>query len=156
MRVTELILRTVICGLGLAAALLVATDTQVKQILSIQKRAKFTDMKSLVFLAVANGIAAACSLVQILRCVVTGGSVVLNKPLAWLIFSADQVMGYVMVAAIAAAGQSAVFAKVGEAEVEWMAICDTYGKFCNQVGQGMATSVVSLRKHAHCLCYICI
>lgn len=51
MRVTELILRTVICGLGLAAALLVATDTQVKQIFDIQKRAKFTDMKSLVYVS---------------------------------------------------------------------------------------------------------
>nr|GEV43958.1 CASP-like protein 2B1 [Tanacetum cinerariifolium] len=91
-RVSELILRSAICGLALVAALLVATDTQVQEIFTIQKKAKFTDMKSLVFFVVANGIAAAYSLIQIFRCVVSmvRGSVLFNKPLAWLIFSGDQ------------------------------------------------------------------
>lgn len=45
------------------------------------------------FLVIANGIAAAYSFVQILRCVVSmiTGSVLFNKPLAWVIFSGDQV-----------------------------------------------------------------
>ena len=47
-RLAELILRTLICGLALVAAVLVATDTQVKEIFTIQKKAKFTDMKALV------------------------------------------------------------------------------------------------------------
>ena len=47
-RVAELVLRFLICGLGLAAALLVATDTQVKEIFTVKKKAKFTDMKALV------------------------------------------------------------------------------------------------------------
>lgn len=47
-RVAELVLRCVICGLGLLAAVLVGSDTQVKEIFSIQKKAKFTDMKALV------------------------------------------------------------------------------------------------------------
>lgn len=142
-RLAELILRTVICGLALLAVLLVATDTQVKEIFTIQKKAKFTDMKSLVFLVIANGIAAAYSLVQILRCVVSmvRGSLLFNKPLAWLIFSGDQLMTYMTVAAIGAAAQSAVFAKFGEPELQWMKICDMYGKFCNQVGEGIASSV---------------
>ncbi|GKC98728.1 CASP-like protein 2B1, partial [Tanacetum coccineum] len=44
------------------------------------------------FFVVANGIVAAYSLVQTLRCVVSmvRGSVLFNKPLAWLIFSGDQ------------------------------------------------------------------
>lgn len=48
---------------------------------------------------VANGIAAAYSLVQILRCVVSmvRGSVLFNKPLAWLIFSGDQVYIYIYI-----------------------------------------------------------
>ncbi|KAI3680442.1 hypothetical protein L6452_35213 [Arctium lappa] len=142
-RLAELILRTVICGLALLAAVLVATDTQVKEIFTIQKKAKFTDMKSLVFLVVVNGIAAAYSFVQILRCVVSmvRGSLLFNKPLAWLIFSGDQLMTYMTVAAIGAAAQSAVFAKFGEPELQWMKICDMYGKFCNQVGEGIASSV---------------
>jgi hypothetical protein len=38
----------VICALGVLAAVLVGTDTQVKEIFSIQKKARFTDMKALV------------------------------------------------------------------------------------------------------------
>ncbi|KAL8469196.1 hypothetical protein ACS0TY_032140 [Phlomoides rotata] len=93
-RVAELILRCVICGLAIAAAVLIGTDTQVKEIFTIRKRAKFTDMKALVFLVIANGIAAAYSFVQILRCVVSmiKGSVLFSKPLAWVIFSGDQVL----------------------------------------------------------------
>ncbi|EOY28937.1 CASP-like protein POPTRDRAFT_818956 isoform 2, partial [Theobroma cacao] len=48
-RVAELVLRCVICVLSVLAAVLVATDTQVKEIFSIQKKARFTDMKALVF-----------------------------------------------------------------------------------------------------------
>ncbi|KAJ0682115.1 putative casparian strip membrane protein [Helianthus annuus] len=89
----ELILRSVVCVLALVSALLVATNSQVQEIFTIQKKAKFTDMKALVFLVVVNAIAAAYSLVQVLRCglSVVRGSVVLSKPLAWLILSGDQV-----------------------------------------------------------------
>jgi len=45
------------------------------------------------FLVVANGIAAVYSLLQSVRCVMGSmkGSVLLNKSLAWAIFSGDQV-----------------------------------------------------------------
>ncbi|KAL7212384.1 hypothetical protein ACSBR2_015132 [Camellia fascicularis] len=91
-RVAELVLRCAICVLGILAAVLIGSDTQVKQIFSIQKKAKFTDMKALVFVVVANGLAAGYSLVQGLRCVVSivRGTLLFNKPLAWAIFSADQ------------------------------------------------------------------
>ncbi|KAF8414240.1 hypothetical protein HHK36_002240 [Tetracentron sinense] len=143
-RVVEVVLRGVICGLGVVAAVLVGFDTQVKEIFSIQKKAKFTDMKALVFLVIANGIAAAYSLVQGLRCVVSmvRGSVLFKKPLAWAIFSCDQVMAYMMLAAVAAATQSALIAELGQQELQWMKICNMYGKFCSQVGEGIASAVV--------------
>ncbi|XP_059624810.1 CASP-like protein 2B1 [Cornus florida] len=143
-RLAELVLRCVICGLGVVAAVLVGSDTQVKEIFTIQKKAKFTDMKALVFLVIANGLAAAYSLVQGLRCVVSmvRGSVLFNKPLAWAIFSGDQLMAYMTLAAVATAAQSAVFAKFGETELQWMKICDMYGKFCNQVGEGIASALM--------------
>lgn len=50
-------------------------------------------------------------------------------------------MAYVTVAALAAAAQSAVFAKLGQPELQWMRTCNIYEKFCNQVGEGIATSV---------------
>ncbi|XP_061339855.1 CASP-like protein 2B1 [Gastrolobium bilobum] len=146
-RIAELVLRFVTLGLGVLATVLVCTDTQVKEFFSFQKRAKFTDMKALVFLVVANGLSAGYSLIQGLRCVVNmvRGSVLFNKPLAWIIFSGDQVMAYVTVAAVAAAGQSAVFANMGQPELQWMKICNMYGKFCNQAGQGITSAfLVSL------------
>lgn len=51
-------------------------------------------------------------------------------------------MAYVTLAAVAAAAQSAVFAKLGQQEVQWMKICNLYGKFCNQVGGGIASAVL--------------
>ncbi|KAK4434829.1 CASP-like protein 2B1 [Sesamum alatum] len=142
-RVAELVLRGVISGLAILSALLIGTDTQVKEIFSIQKKAKFTDMKALVFLVIANGLAAAYSLFQLLRCILSmiRGSVLFNKPLAWAIFSGDQVMSYLMLAAVAAAAQSAALAKLGQAELQWMKICDMYAKFCNQVGEGIASAL---------------
>ncbi|XLS74212.1 hypothetical protein HN51_031077, partial [Arachis hypogaea] len=60
------------------------TDSQVKVFFSFEKEAKFTDVKALVFLVVANGLAAGYSLIQGLRCVVSlvRGSVLFNKPLS--------------------------------------------------------------------------
>ncbi|KAF5728844.1 CASP-like protein 2B2 [Tripterygium wilfordii] len=144
-RLAELVLRCLICGLALVAAVLIGSDTQVKVIFSIEKKARFVDMKALVFVVIANGIAAAYSLVHAVRCVVVmvKGSVLFSKPLAWVIFSGDQVMAYLTVAAIAAAVQSSMFAKFGQPELQWMKICNMYGKFCNQVGEGLASAFLA-------------
>ena len=47
-RLAELILRCLVCALALVAAVLIVTDTQVREIFTIQKKAKYTDMKALV------------------------------------------------------------------------------------------------------------
>ncbi|KFK36471.1 hypothetical protein AALP_AA4G129000 [Arabis alpina] len=142
-RLTELVLRCSVCVLALISAILIATDVQVREIFTIQKKAKYTDMKALVLLVVVNGIAAAYSLVQVVRCVVglMKGNVLFSKPLAWAIFFGDQAVAYLCVAGIAAAAQSAAFAKLGEPELQWMKICNMYGKFCNQVGEGIASAL---------------
>ncbi|RYR39605.1 hypothetical protein Ahy_A09g045166 isoform A [Arachis hypogaea] len=90
-KIGELVLRFMILGLGVVAAVLIGTDSQVKVFFSFEKEAKFTDVKALVFLVVANGLAAGYSLIQGLRCVVSlvRGSVLFNKPLAWAIFSSQ-------------------------------------------------------------------
>ena len=51
-------------------------------------------------------------------------------------------MAYLSVAAVGAAAQSAVFAKLGQTELQWMKICNMYGKFCNQIGEGVAISLL--------------
>ena len=47
-RIAEVALRGVVIGFGLVSALLVATDSQVRTIFSVEKKARFTDMKALV------------------------------------------------------------------------------------------------------------
>ncbi|KAH0677812.1 hypothetical protein KY285_025613 [Solanum tuberosum] len=189
-RIIELILRCLILGLAIIGAVLIGTDSQVKVIFSIKKEAKFTDMKVLVFLVIANGLAAAYSLIQVLRCIFSmiRGSVLFNKPLAWVIFSGDQddsSMFYdraILIAKppnqqyvrllnlgrlkmddlvlphifhltispetaslphkVAAAAQSGVISKFGQPELQWMKVCNLYGKFCNQIGEGIASSVI--------------
>lgn len=61
--------------------------------------------------------------------------------LAWINLFV-QMMAYLTVAAVAANVQSAVFAKLGQPELQWMKICNMYGKFCNQVGEGIASALL--------------
>ncbi|KAK8592210.1 hypothetical protein V6N13_062796 [Hibiscus sabdariffa] len=109
----------------------------------IDRRVRLTELV-LRFLVVANGISAAYSLVQAVRCVVSmvRGSVLFSKPLALAIFSGDQGLAYLNVAAVGAAAQSAAFAKFGQTQLQWMVICNMYGKFCNQVGEGIAVALL--------------
>ncbi|CAH2078884.1 unnamed protein product [Thlaspi arvense] len=145
LRLTELLLRCSVTVLALIALIVVVTDTQVKHIFTIEKTAKYTDMKALVFLVVANGIAAAYSLLQSVRCVVgtMKGSVLVSKTLAWAIFSGDQAMAYLSVAAIAAATESGVIGRKGEQKLQWMKLCNMYGKFCNRMGEGVAVALLA-------------
>ncbi|KAG0492689.1 hypothetical protein HPP92_006087 [Vanilla planifolia] len=145
LRVGELVLRLAVFGLGLAAAALIASDSQVRTIFSMEKRASFTNMKVLQFLVVANGVAAGYSLLQGFRCVVGAmkGSLVFNKGLAWGIFAGDQVMAYVTLSAVAAAAQSAVLGQFGQPEMQWMKICNLYSKFCTQVGEGLGSAFIA-------------
>ncbi|KAL0788275.1 hypothetical protein Bca101_004521 [Brassica carinata] len=120
------------------------------------------------FLVVANGIAAVYSLLQSVRCVMGSmkGSVLLNKSLAWAIFSGDQLsvilgrsrvfyversykhllglaMAYMSVAAIAASSESGVIGIRGEEELQWMKVCNMFGKFCNRGAGGVASAMLA-------------
>ncbi|CAG7888059.1 hypothetical protein HID58_001898 [Brassica napus] len=145
LRLTELLLRCSVTALAFLGLILIVTDTQVKQIFTIEKRAKYTNMKSLVFLVLANGIAAVYSLLQSVRCVMGSmkGDVLLNKSLAWAIFSGDQAMAYMSVAAIAAASESGVIGIRGEEELQWMKVCNMFGKFCNRGAGGVASAMLA-------------
>ncbi|XP_073039354.1 CASP-like protein 2B1 isoform X2 [Primulina eburnea] len=129
-RLAELLLRCLICALAIISIVLIVTDYEVKEIFTIRKEAKFTDMKAVVFLVVTDGLAVAYSLVHVLRCVqsMIRGSVLLNKTLAWAIFSGDQ---------------SGIFAKFGQKELQWMKVCKLYEKYCNQSGDGLASALLA-------------
>ncbi|KAF3488458.1 hypothetical protein F2Q69_00056787 [Brassica cretica] len=145
LKLTEVLLRCSATALALLALILIVTDTQVKKIFTIEKRAKYTDMKALVFLVVANGIAAAYSLLQSVHCVVGSmkGSVLLNKSLAWAIFLSDQAVAYMSVAAIAASAESGLIGIRGEEKLQWMKVCNMFGKFCNRSAGGTASALLA-------------
>ncbi|PNT62645.1 CASP-like protein 2B1 [Brachypodium distachyon] len=141
----ELALRCLICLLGTLAAALVATDSQTRTFFSLEKKARYTDMKALVLLVAANGAAAAYSLLQAFRCAVSiargGSGSSSSKVVAWSVFSGDQLLAYATLAATAAAAQASAIGKKGQPELQWMGICDLYGAFCRQVGGGIACAV---------------
>lgn len=43
---------------------------------------------------------------------------------------------------MAASAQSAVLSKYGQTELQWMKTCTMFGKFCNQIGGGVASSIL--------------
>lgn len=159
-KVAEVALRALLCGLAALAAALVATATQTRTFFSLQKKARYTDMKAMVFLVDAAAVAAGYSLLQAARCGVAllqlsssrgpgGGGMVVpegrrRRPLlAWCVFSCDQALAYVLLAAVAAALQASVVAKRGQPEMQWMGICALYGAFCRQAGAGVASAVAA-------------
>lgn len=144
-RATELLLRLGVCVLGLLAVTLIVTDSQVREFFTMRKKAKFTSMKSLVFLVTANVVAAAYSVVQGARCIVcmVKGNVMFNKRMAWAIFSTDQVMAYLTVAAVSVLMQSSVFGKTGMPTWQWMQLCNLYSRYCNQAGEGLASAIIA-------------
>ncbi|KAK1627851.1 hypothetical protein QYE76_002166 [Lolium multiflorum] len=146
LKVWELVLRCVVLGLGAAVSALVATDSQTQTFFSMERRARFTDMKALVLLVAANGAAAGYSLLQAGRCAVAmaRGGGLSSRALAWTVFSGDQLLAYAMLAAVAAALQSSLLGKLGQPELQWMGICGLYGAFCRQVSVALGCAVVAV------------
>uniref|UniRef100_J3LKZ5 CASP-like protein n=2 Tax=Oryza brachyantha TaxID=4533 RepID=J3LKZ5_ORYBR len=102
-------------------------------------------MQSLVLLVIANGMAACYSLIQGARCLVSivRGGVLVSRPLAWAIFSCDQVMAYIVISAVAAAMEAALIGKYGQPEFQWMKTCHLYKRFCAQAGGGVACAIAA-------------
>ncbi|RYQ92625.1 hypothetical protein Ahy_B09g098842 [Arachis hypogaea] len=82
-KIADLVLRFMILGLGVVAAVLFGANSQVKVFFSFEKEAKFTDVKALLLMVWLLDT-------LLFKDSVVLGSVLFNKPLAWAIFSADQ------------------------------------------------------------------
>ncbi|KAL6649399.1 hypothetical protein ACP70R_013623 [Stipagrostis hirtigluma subsp. patula] len=144
-RAAEVFLRCAACGLAVLAAALLGTDRQSRVFFSVEKVAHYTDMQALVFLVIANGVAACYSLIQGARCLITilRGGVLLSRTLAWAIFSCDQLMAYYAISAVAVAMEAAMIGKYGTPQFQWMKTCHLYKRFCAQAGGGVACAVAA-------------
>ncbi|XP_042458185.1 CASP-like protein 2B1 [Zingiber officinale] len=152
LQVAEFALRCAITVFGVLTAALTGSNSQTREFFSLQRKARFTDMKALVFLVVTTGVVAGFSLIHLIRCVLSmaKGSVLLNMPLAWAIFSVDQAMAYLTLAAVSATMQASVLGKVGQPELQWMKICDLYAKFCKRGEVGLVCAVLV------CICMVTV
>ncbi|XP_040385699.1 CASP-like protein 2B1 [Oryza brachyantha] len=146
-KVADVALRCVVCGLAALAAALVGTASQTRTFFSLEKKARFTDMRALVFLVGAHAAAAGYSVLQLARCAAMsargrggGGG---RAAVAWSVFTCDQAVAYALMAATAAALQSSVLGKRGQPQLQWMPICGLYGAFCRRVGEGLASAVAA-------------
>ncbi|KAH0891711.1 hypothetical protein HID58_054140 [Brassica napus] len=52
-------------------------------------------------------------------------------------------MAYMSVAAIAASSESGVIGIRGEEELQWMKVCNMFGKFCNRGAGGVASAMLA-------------
>ncbi|XP_062210216.1 CASP-like protein 2U2 [Phragmites australis] len=145
LRAAEVFMRCAACGLAVLAAALLGADRQTRVFFSVERVARYTDMQSLVFLVIANGIAACYSLLQGARCLVSvlTGGVLLSRPMAWAIFSCDQVMAYFTISAVAVAMEAALIGKYGTTQFQWMKTCHLYKRFCAQAGGGVACAIAA-------------
>ncbi|XP_074579175.1 CASP-like protein 2B2 [Curcuma longa] len=152
LKAAELVLRCAITLFGVLTAALIGSNTQTREFFSVEKKAKFTDMKALVFLVATSGAVAGYSLIHGVRCAssMVKGSVLSNKPLAWTIFSLDQAVAYLTLAAVSAAMQGSALAKYGQPELQWMKVCDLYAKFCKRGEEGFVCAVLV------CLCVVTV
>uniref|UniRef100_A0A0D9XZU5 CASP-like protein n=1 Tax=Leersia perrieri TaxID=77586 RepID=A0A0D9XZU5_9ORYZ len=143
-KVAEVTLRCVVLSLATLAAALVGTGSQTRTFFSVEKTARFTDMKSLVLLVAAHSAAAAYTLLHLARLFVFSGAGANGGVMAaWSVFSCDQAVAYLMTAATAAAMQSSLMGKKGQTGFQWMPVCGLYGAFCRRVGEGLASAVVA-------------
>ncbi|KAG2281814.1 hypothetical protein Bca52824_053034 [Brassica carinata] len=55
----------------------------------------------------------------------------------------NQAMAYMSVAAIAAASESGMIGIRGEEELQWMKVCNMFGKFCNRGAGGVASAMLA-------------
>lgn len=136
-----ILLRLISSALCIIAMVVMVTNEQTKRLvfpanppIVISRKAKYTDVKALVFYSYVNGVVAGYLLLHAIYSIFASfksGSVRLRL---WATFIVDQLMIYVLIAAASVATEVSYIAKEGATKVAWEPVCDMFGKFCDQVG----------------------
>ncbi|EPS73896.1 hypothetical protein M569_00863, partial [Genlisea aurea] len=124
-------LRFVSIILLLLTALLVGLDRQTKTLLHIFTRtADYKSLDALYDVVWIDTAGAAYCLLQLVRiCKLPS-----NLNAAWGIYFFDLIAAYVIFAGNVAALQASILALTGESSFQWMKQCDTYKRFCVEIG----------------------
>lgn len=123
--IVETLLRLLPMALCLSALVLMLKNSQSNDFGSIS----YSDLASFRYLAHANGICAAYSLLSAIASAVPRPS---TKPRAWTFFLLDQVFTYIILGAGAVSTEVIYLAYKGNAAITWSSACGSFGIFCHK------------------------
>ncbi|KAL3655062.1 hypothetical protein CASFOL_000848 [Castilleja foliolosa] len=128
---TQICVRFIAIAITLAAAWLMVTNKETAVVYGIQVDARYSYAPPFKFLAIANFVALALSVLSVLLVFILG-KVALSPAHFYIFFLHDLMIVLLLMAACAASTTTAYIGKYGNSHVGWMAICDHFGKFCNR------------------------
>ncbi|XP_024927410.3 CASP-like protein 2C1 isoform X2 [Ziziphus jujuba] len=123
MKTSEVLLRICSVLVLVLTACLVGLDTQTKRFTFFERKATFRDLQAL-----------SCSVLSARFDVNWKGS---HIYLAWVCFLLDQIAIYITFAANSAALQASLLSLTGAKDFQWMKLCNTFTRFCFQIGGGL-------------------
>ncbi|XP_015876203.3 CASP-like protein 2C1 isoform X1 [Ziziphus jujuba] len=142
MKTSEVLLRICSVLVLVLTACLVGLDTQTKRFTFFERKATFRDLQALSILVDVASVAAGYNLLQLIRCSVLSARFDVNWKgshiyLAWVCFLLDQIAIYITFAANSAALQASLLSLTGAKDFQWMKLCNTFTRFCFQIGGGL-------------------
>ncbi|KAG6522793.1 CASP-like protein 2C2 [Zingiber officinale] len=129
--------------LAAMAALLLGLDSETETVIFISKKATVKDLTALWVMTIAASVTSGYHLLQLCRCVASAAlgrqsSGPQNKLAAlWLQFLLDQGVAYAIFVATMAGLQGSLVALLGVHKLQWVKLCNIYGRFCKQIGGGI-------------------
>lgn len=125
MRTAETLLRLVPLALCVVALLVMLKNSQTNDLGSVS----YSDLGAFRYLVHANGICAGYSLLSAIIVAMPRPSTMSR---AWTFFFLDQLLTYVILAAVTASTEVLFLAYKGDASVTWSEVCGSFGGFCHK------------------------
>ncbi|KAL6494409.1 hypothetical protein OROGR_031209 [Orobanche gracilis] len=129
---TQITFRVLAIAVTLAAAWVMMSSKETTVVYGIQADARYSYAPAFKFLAVANLIALAFTVVSALLALVLR-KVALSPAHFYIFFLHDLMITLLLMSACAASTAVAYIGKYGNDHIGWMAICDHFAKFCNRI-----------------------
>ncbi|XP_074586112.1 CASP-like protein 2C1 [Curcuma longa] len=136
-------MRALSLAFAATAALLVGLDRETETVIFIRRTATVKDLTALWVMTVTASVAAGYHLLQLCRCMASAAglgrsSSLQSKLAAWLQFLLDQGAAYATFLTTMAGLQGGLVGVFGVRKLQWMKLCNIYGRLC----KGMAGGVI--------------
>lgn len=137
----EACLRLLACCVLVIAACLIRTNAETELVFGVyEKKAAYKSIHVFIIQLYVNLVSAGYNLVQLTRCLyygeLSGKRAIFSSyvGLPWLCFFLDQITVYLVFATNCASSSGSFIAVTGNNTMGWMKLCNTYTRFCTQVG----------------------